>query len=273
VPGGVKHLPVDAAYRALLNSRRRHYGRFAADQQGPKMRLFAPKLLKTYEAECGRKRAFIEETRELERRLDRTVEAIRLIAGDSGLCALLASEGLAAMPDPLARRVQGKISGLTSPLPTAQGRALVNGISPDVLDLFKDSAMWAKLFGLLRQVLPARQMEIARLMIAMERVRFNYAKMLVALTPRSLLVNDIDPRKEIEGLSEEQLAVMEPELDRLSHAFLSAVERRGLAGLELVAASCYFCRLMDNPRVVRYLAHNFPGRFEEFHRLATPASE
>jgi len=84
--------------------------------------------------------------------------------------------------------------------------------------------------------------------------------MLVALTPRSLLAKDVDPRKEIAGLSEDRMMEMEPELARLSLAFLSAVERRGPASLELIAASCYFDRLMDNSKVVRYLAHNFSSR-------------
>jgi hypothetical protein len=62
---------------------------------------------------------------------------------------------------------------------------------------------------------------------------------------------------------------MEAALGKLSQAFLTAVERRGPLSLELVAANRYFDRLMDNSRVVRYLAHNFPGRFEEFHKLSS----
>ncbi|RUV26482.1 hypothetical protein EOA91_04365 [Mesorhizobium sp. M1A.F.Ca.IN.022.04.1.1] len=42
---------------------------------------------------------------------------------------------------------------------------------------------------------------------------------------------------------------MESELARLSRAFLNALDRRGPASLELVAASRYFDRLMDNSKV------------------------
>lgn len=269
----VMRLSREAAYEALLHSERRNAGRFAPNHQGPKMRRFGPKLLKTYDAECRRKRAFIEESQELEQRLDNIAVAVRLMTRDRQFRMLLASEGLATMPIALAKRIQGSPPAQDLPQPAfvVSAPLLPTGeVCPEVLDLLEDCTGPAKLFALLRLVVPARQIEIARLMVAMERVRFNYVKMLVALTPRPLLVKDIDPRKQIAGLSEDQLVEMEPELAKLSLAFLSAVERRGPASLELVAASRYFDRLMDNSKVVRYLARNFPGHFEEFHSVSMP---
>ena len=267
----VKRLSREAAYEALLHSERRHARRFAPDQQGPTMRRFGPRLLKTYDAECRRKRAFIEGSEELELRLERIAVAVRLMTGDRQFRALLASEDLATMPNALAKRIQGSPTAKRLPQPASVVSAPLlpaGEVCPEVLDLLQDCTGPAKLFALLRLVVPVRQIEIARLMVAMERVRFNYVKMLVALTPRSLLAKNADPRKEIAGLSEDRMVEMEPELARISVAFLSAVERRGPASLELVAASRYFDRLMDNSKVVRYLARNFPGQFEEFHRLS-----
>ncbi len=60
------------------------------------------------------------------------------------------------------------------------------------------------------------------------------------------------------------------DMGKLSVAVLGAAEKRGQVGLELVAASCHFDRLMDNSKVVRYLARNFPGHFEAFHNLSVP---
>lgn len=268
----VKRLSREAAYEALLHSDRRNAGRFASHQQGPTMRRFGPRLLKTYDAECRRKRAFIEEAGELETRLERIAAAVRLMTGDRQFRTLLASEGLATMPDTLAQRIQGSAPAHRSPQPASVVSAPLlpaGEVCPGVLDLLRDCTGPAKLFALLRLVVPARQMEIARLMVAMERVRFNYVKMLIVLTPRSLLAKDVDPRKEIAGLSEDRMMEMEPELAKLSLAFLRAIERRGPTSLELVAASRYFDRLMDNSKVVRYLARNFPGHFEQFHRLST----
>ncbi|TPL11719.1 hypothetical protein FJ938_03105 [Mesorhizobium sp. B2-4-14] len=104
----------------------------------------------------------------------------------------------------------------------------------------------------------------------MERVSFTYAKILVAFAPRALLVEGFYPAM-VANLSEDQLDAMTPELGRLSSEFLSAVERCGTVSLELLAAGRYFDRLMDNSKMVRCLAHNLPGQFEEFHSLSMPA--
>jgi len=268
-----KRLKREAAYQLLLNNDRRHAAALASDQLRPKMRCSTPEFLRNYEAECRRKRVFVEEVEELERRLDRISVTVRLITGDRQFRALLASEGLATMPNTLARRFSNSPLAHTSSQPaSAEANPTPAGeICPEALSLLRDCAGPTGLFALLRMVLPVRQAEIARLMIARGPVSVNYVKMLVALTPRRLLVGDIDLRKETPTLSEDRMTEMESELAKLSLAFLDAVGRRGSASLELISASRYFERLMDNSRVVRYLARNFPGHFEEFHSLSLPA--
>ena len=268
-----KRLKREAAYQLLLNNDRRHAGALASDQLRPKMRRSTPEFLRIYEAECRRKRVFVEEVEELERRLDRIAVTVHLISGDRQFRALLASEGLATMPNALALRFSDSPPVHTSSQPASAGAnpTSADEICPEVLDLLKDCTGPTGLFALLRLVLPVRQMEIVRLMIARGPVSLNYVKMLVALTPPSLLVRDIHPLHELSSLSEDRRAEMERELAKLSSAFLDALDRRGPASLELVAASRYFERLMDNSRVVRYLARNFPGHFEEFHSLSLAA--
>jgi hypothetical protein len=204
--------------------------------------------------------------------LDRIAATVHLISGDRQFRALLASEGLATMPNTLARRISGSPPAQNSSQPTSGEASPISadGICPEVLSLLRDSTGPAGLFALLRVVLPVRQVEIARLMIARGPVSVNYVKMLVALTPPSLLLKDIHPQHELASLPEDRRAEMESELAKLSRAFLNALDRRGPASLELVAACRYFDRLMDNSSVVRYLARNFPGRFEEFHSLSLP---
>jgi len=173
----VKRLSREAAYEALLHSDRRNAGRFAPDQKGPKMRRFGSRLLKTYHAECGRKRAFTEESLELEQRLERIAVAVRLMTGDRQFRALLASEGLATMPNAFAQRIQGSPPAQRSPQPASvvSAPSLPAGeVCPEVLNLLQDCTGPTKLFALLRLVVPVRQIEIARLMVAMGRVRFNY---------------------------------------------------------------------------------------------------
>ncbi|MBZ9734935.1 hypothetical protein LB534_25965 [Mesorhizobium sp. CA18] len=264
-----KRLSREAAHKILLNNGRRHAGALASDQLRPKMRRSTPEFLRIYDAECRRKHAFIAEVEKLEQRLDRIAVAVRLIAGDGQFRDLLASEGLATMPNTLARRISGSPPAQTSSQPiSADANPISAGeICPEVLSLLRDCTGPAGLFALLRTVLPVRQIEIARLMIARGPVSLNYVKMLVALTQRSLLVEDFRPQPELASLPEDRRAEIESELANLSRAFLNALDRRGPASLELVAACRYLDRLMDNSRVVRYLARNFPGHFEAFHNL------
>ncbi|WP_246689087.1 MULTISPECIES: plasmid partitioning protein RepB C-terminal domain-containing protein [unclassified Mesorhizobium] len=238
------------------------------------MKLFAPKLLAAYEAECQRKRDFIREAVETEQRLGSLVEALRPIMRDKRFQSLLVSEGLAPIPKSVAERLQGEkfkpgaAAHASKPfLGKNAGRQPVSGICPDVLDFLQDYPVKVKIFGLLRHVLPDRQLEIARLMVAMERVTFTYAKILIAFTPRPLLAEGFYPAM-IANVSEDQPGAMTPELGRPSCEFLSAMERLGPVSLELLAAGRYLDRLMGNSRVVRYLAHTFPGNFEEFHKLS-----
>ncbi|MES0139573.1 hypothetical protein NKJ88_32325 [Mesorhizobium sp. M0016] len=174
----------------------------------------------------------------------------------------------------MARPASRKCSALPeNPLPRqARTGKAVNGICPDVLDLLRDAPVKTKIFGLLQKVLPARQLEIARLMVAMDRVRITYARLLVALTPQALLVEGFN-LSTITTQAEDQRGAMVLDVGAVSLAVLSAAERHGQVGLELVAANRFFDRLMDNSRVVRYLARTFPGHFEEFHSFSMPCLE
>ncbi|BAB54764.1 msr9757 (plasmid) [Mesorhizobium japonicum MAFF 303099] len=221
-------------------------------------------------------RDFITGAEESERCLDRMVAALHLMMSDRQFCALMVSEGLETMPRLLAHRLPGAppephvFCPPGKPLSdTGENREPIGGICPGVLDVLRDAPVKTKIFGLLQKVLPARQVEIARLMVAMDQVRLTYARMLVALTPQALLVKDFHPST-IANLTEGHRGAMVLEVGKLSLAVLGAMEQRGQVGLELVAASRFFARLMDNSRVVRYLARNYPGHFEEFHNLSEP---
>jgi hypothetical protein len=221
-------------------------------------------------------RDFITEAETSERRLERIVGALRTMMRDKQFCVLMVSEGLVTIPKLLGRRLQGATREPQAyclpgrPLSgQSENRAQIGGICPDVLDVLRDIPVKTKMFGLLQKVLPARQLEIARLMVAMDRVGLTCARMLIALTPQAMLAKDFHPTT-IASLTASMRCAMALELERLSLVVLIAVEERGQVGLELVAASCYFDRLMENSRVVRYLARNFPGHFEEFNILSVP---
>jgi hypothetical protein len=272
----VKRLAKDAAYRALENGGDRHARNIAAGAIASKKRLRSHEFLATYDTECKRMRDFVTEAAKSEQSLVRIVAALHLMMRDKQFCTMLVSEGFGTMPRLLAHRLRGATREPQMFCPpekpafeTGENRKAINGICPDVLDLLRDAPVKTKTFGFLQKVLPARQLEIARLMVAMDRVRITYARLLVALTPQALLAKDFN-LSTITTQAEDQRCAMVIEIGTLSLAVLSAVENHAQVGLELVAASRYFDRLMDNSRVVRYLARNYPGHFEEFHNLSEP---
>jgi hypothetical protein len=268
----LKQLTKEAAYGVPVSGGDRH-----ARNTASLRRLYTHELLAVYAAESKRMRDFIAAAETCERQLDGIVSALRVMTCDTRFCLLLVSEGLVTMPRLLVDRLQGAIRepqascpAGTPPPDKGDNRALVGGICPEVFDVLRDLPVKSKIFTLLQNVLPVRQREIARLMVAMDRVRLTYARTFVALTPQSQLAKDFHPCT-IANLTEAQRGEMAPELSRLGVAVLSVMDLRGRSGLELVAARCYFSRLMDNSRVVRHLARSFPGCFEGFHRLSTPA--
>ncbi|TGV15508.1 hypothetical protein EN816_06080 [Mesorhizobium sp. M8A.F.Ca.ET.173.01.1.1] len=112
-----------------------------------------------------------------------------------------------AVPSALAQKIQGSRPAQRSPQPASvvsASQLRAGELCPEAIYLLQDCTGRGKLFALPRLVVPVRQIGIARLMVAMERVRFSHVKMLVALTPRSLLAKDVGPRKEIAGLCEDR---------------------------------------------------------------------
>ncbi|AZO09503.1 MULTISPECIES: plasmid partitioning protein RepB C-terminal domain-containing protein [unclassified Mesorhizobium] len=183
------------------------------------------------------------------------------------------AEGFTVMPAVLADRIAGRTGSVA-------GRKLnqnetsqqpLGGICPEVFHLLQDCVAPPKMFGLLRQVLPSRQVEIVEAMIALERVKLNTARVFVVLTPQSQLTNPSVPRKHFAGIAPEQFSAMEVEFAELSRGFRNAAERSGAWSLELVAARGYVNRLMESARVVRYLAHDFPCQLGCFQMLLETA--
>lgn len=270
----MKRLTKEAAYRALEGSGDRHARNIAAGQLGSKARLFAHKFLAIYAAESKRMRDFIAEAETADRRLDGIVGALHMMMRDKQFRVLLVAEGFETIPSLLAHRLQGAtrepqvVCSPGKPLSdTGEDREPVRGICRDVLDVLRDSPVKTKLFGLLQKVLPARQLEIVQLMVAMGRVRLTYARVLVALTPQAQLASPSVTRTQFAGIDANRLAAMETELAALGQAFLSNAGQLGCWRLELVAARGHLNRLMDNARIVRYLAQNFPAAFSSFQKM------
>jgi hypothetical protein len=145
-------------------------------------------------------------------------------------------------------------------------RDLLVGICKEAVELLKGKRANSGTFTQLRKVKPMRQIEMAELMRASHNFSVSYAKCLVAATPANQLI-DYDGQKHVDGLSPADMARMEREMESLSGDFKQIEETHGKNVLNLVIVVGYLKNLLDNARVVRYIAQNYPEILTEFQKI------
>jgi hypothetical protein len=143
-------------------------------------------------------------------------------------------------------------------------RTLLDGICPEAVELLKDRHVPINTLGELRKLKPIRQIEAAELMIAMNRFSISYARSLVAATSQSQLVN----AKTVKGLNQQQIEMMESESAALDREFRAIEQDYGSDHLDVVLATGYVARLLENARIVRHMARNHADILSEFQKIA-----
>jgi hypothetical protein len=146
-------------------------------------------------------------------------------------------------------------------------RKLLDGICAEVAEILKEKDIAVHTFTEFRKMVPLRQIEAAELMVAMNKYTTSYARSLLAATPQAQLVQ-ADKPKQVRGLSDEQMALMERESVNLEREFRIAEKSYGTDHLDLVLANGYLGKLLGNARVVRYLAQHHRDILTEFQKLA-----
>jgi hypothetical protein len=146
---------------------------------------------------------------------------------------------------------------------------LLNGICPDATELLVDKPCPMKVFDLLRQMLPIRQIESAELMTGQNNFSATFAKALLAATPENQLVT---PRRKTKSSSRamtlEQIARMERELVSLQSQVKSVEDNYGADNLHLTVAKGYVAKLLANPRILRWFSQNRQEYLIEFQSIA-----
>jgi ParB-like chromosome segregation protein Spo0J len=150
-------------------------------------------------------------------------------------------------------------------------RTLLDGVCPEVAEMLKDKSVDTEVFALLRKMKPMRQIEAVELMSAMNNFTARYAHALLAATRREDLAQPDRP-KNIRGLTAEQMARMEREMDGLQREFKAVLASYGDTVLNLVVASGYVSSLIGNPRVSRYLERHHPEILTEFEAIVAATS-
>ena len=150
-------------------------------------------------------------------------------------------------------------------------RTLLDGVCTEVAEMLKDKSVDAAVFALLRKMKPLRQIEAVELMSAMNNFTARYAQALLAATRREDLAQPDRPKK-IGGLSAEQMARMEREMDGLQREFKAVSASYGDTVLNLVVAAGYVSRLIGNPGVSGYLERHYPEILTEFRAIVAATS-
>lgn len=148
---------------------------------------------------------------------------------------------------------------------------LLTGICSEAVQLLRGKPANAGSLRQLRKAKPMRQIEMAELMCASNNFSVGYTKCLIAATPQDQLV-DSGQVKDADGLSHADIARMEREMESLSGDFKQIEDSHGRNVLNLVIVVGYLRSLLDNARVVRYLAGNYPELLTEFQKTVDSRS-
>lgn len=148
-----------------------------------------------------------------------------------------------------------------------QKRDLLNGICKEAAEMLKNKHISIGVFSFLRKMKPMRQIEVAELLMTTGNYSVPYVKALLAATHPEMLI-DPDKQKVVEGLTPEQVAKMEKEMEALQRDLKQVEESHGNQVLNLVLACGYLTKLFANVRVARYLDQHHGEIFRELQAIA-----
>ena len=161
---------------------------------------------------------------------------------------------------------------LNMPLRVVQASInLLKGIHPDAADLLKDKNICPKALRLFKSVNGNRQIEMAEMMVAMNNYVVGYAEAMVLGTPKHQLVNPDEPKRKA-GMSAEDIARMESEMESLERELKSVTDSYTENMFTLQTAQTYIKNLLKNAKIVRYLNANHPEIYSEFEAIAMTES-
>lgn len=148
------------------------------------------------------------------------------------------------------------------------GLNLLEGIDPEAVELLKDKPITAAALRLFRKAKGARQADMAQLMVSANNFTKGYAEALLVGTPTDQLI-DGHKTKERKGVSPEELARMEREMESLERDYRLHQDKFGENSLHLNAVQRYVKKLLDNTKIKRFLGNRYPELLEEFEELAS----
>lgn len=145
-------------------------------------------------------------------------------------------------------------------------RRMLQDICPEAVEILKDKHVAKETLRLIRRVKPLRQIELAEIMAAAGNYTATYARALLVTTPREQLTHPDNPKK-IPGVKPDDLARIEHEMRIQEKDFRMLDETYNENVMALTLARGYLRPLLDNNRVVRFLAQHYAEYLSEFQRI------
>ncbi|WP_256814832.1 MULTISPECIES: ParB/RepB/Spo0J family partition protein [Pseudomonas] len=137
---------------------------------------------------------------------------------------------------------------------------LLRGIAPEVAEMLKTRMVSQAVFRVLRKMKPMRQIELVEMMISANCFTGRYAEMVLAATRPEQLV---EAKKVSEGVTAEDIARMEQEMEKLYHDYRLVEDTLGETMLVLVVAKGYVSRMLRNQTIAAYLERFEPDLVRE----------
>lgn len=150
-------------------------------------------------------------------------------------------------------------------------RNLLDGIAAGAVEILKDRPVNPHVFDVLRRMKDYRQVETAELMASVNNFTGSYAKAILAATKQDDLARPDRP-KAVTGVTTEQMARMERELEKLNNDYRAIEANFGDDVLQLVLASRYLGRLIRNTTIANYLESRHAEIIGEFRTIVEATS-
>lgn len=148
---------------------------------------------------------------------------------------------------------------------------LLDGICEEVRDMLADKPCPMKIFDILRQMAPLRQIEAAELMLGSANYSVVFTRAILAASSPGQLVKRTESKISEESLRE-TMAKQERELAALQVNIKVIEETFGENTLLLTVTKGYLKKLLTNAKVVLWLSQQHPEYLAEFQAVAEIAS-
>ena len=148
---------------------------------------------------------------------------------------------------------------------------LLEGISPEAIDLLQDKQFTPDVTRILRNMKAARQVEAVELMVASNTITVAHAEALLKATPPEQRA-DLKPAERDKTSPIEQIVKLEKEMSQVQTQYKDAEQNYGSDLLNLVVAKGYLTKLLSNDAVISYIQRHEPEILEQFELVVNTVS-